>query len=80
MLLRVQEIGKDSLSLIMYFLNSAELIIEEKIDYNDLLNSIQDEAASLKKDVDLSASGNKSDESTNGTLGLLGFYVYQYFF
>ncbi|XP_019156701.1 PREDICTED: carbon catabolite repressor protein 4 homolog 4 isoform X2 [Ipomoea nil] len=50
---------------IFYKPKSAELIIEEKIDYNDLLNSIQDEAASLKKDVDLSASGNKSDESTN---------------
>ncbi|XP_059275426.1 carbon catabolite repressor protein 4 homolog 4-like isoform X2 [Lycium ferocissimum] len=44
---------------IFYKQDSAELVIEEKIDYNDLVPSIQDDTASVDKEENLPADGKK---------------------
>lgn len=44
---------------IFYKQDSAELVIEEKIDYNDLVPSMQDNNSSEDKDENLPAGGNK---------------------
>ena len=46
----------------------AELVVEEKIEYNDLVNSIQDGTAMhADKDNDTLASVNKDTEPNKGT-------------
>ncbi|KAK4364820.1 hypothetical protein RND71_016178 [Anisodus tanguticus] len=61
---------------IFYKQDSAELIIEEKIDYNDLVPSIQDDTA-VDKEANLPAGGNKNlasegDVSLKNSLADLG--------
>ncbi|XP_059663062.1 carbon catabolite repressor protein 4 homolog 4-like isoform X2 [Cornus florida] len=52
---------------IFYKHNSTELVLEEKIEYNDLANSIQDGTTSgIDKDNDKLASGNKDAEPQDG--------------
>ncbi|XP_019234873.1 PREDICTED: carbon catabolite repressor protein 4 homolog 4 isoform X2 [Nicotiana attenuata] len=48
---------------IFYKQDCAELVIEEKIDYNDLVPSIQYDTASTDKEANLPADGNKKLES-----------------
>ncbi|KAA8527989.1 hypothetical protein F0562_035142 [Nyssa sinensis] len=52
---------------IFYKHKSAELVLEEKIEYNDLVNSIQDETTLyVDKDDDALTSGNKDSEPNDG--------------
>ncbi|XP_060207906.1 carbon catabolite repressor protein 4 homolog 4-like isoform X4 [Lycium barbarum] len=44
---------------IFYKQDSAELVIEEKIDYNDLVPSIHDDTVSVDKEANLPADGDK---------------------
>ncbi|KAG8375264.1 hypothetical protein BUALT_Bualt10G0082400 [Buddleja alternifolia] len=56
---------------IFYNQNSAELVIEEKIDYNDLVGLVEDgKTSSLDKDDNLLVGGNK--EKSNSGLELKG--------
>ncbi|KAF3679765.1 Carbon catabolite repressor protein 4 -like protein 4 [Capsicum annuum] len=51
---------------IFYKLNSAELLIEEKIDYNDLVPSTQDDTASEDKEESLLPDGGNKKLASKG--------------
>ncbi|CAK7355913.1 unnamed protein product [Dovyalis caffra] len=53
---------------IFYKPNCADLILEERIEYNDLVNSIEDESILCDdKQNDIQANGNESSEPKNGS-------------
>ncbi|XP_055820832.1 carbon catabolite repressor protein 4 homolog 4 isoform X2 [Solanum dulcamara] len=53
---------------IFYKQDSAELVIEENIEYNDLVPSIQDDTSSEDKEENLPAGGNKNLASKDASL------------
>lgn len=64
------------LTFVLILLLRAELVIEEKIDYNDLVNSIQDETA-LCTDLNKITldSGNKDAASKDGIAFLIQLII-----
>lgn len=61
----------NSFYLKFYDIYSAELVIEENIEYNDLVPSIQDDTSSEDKEENLPAGVNKKLASKGGILLLL---------
>ncbi|KAJ4729123.1 carbon catabolite repressor protein 4-like 4 [Melia azedarach] len=52
---------------IFYKHNCAELLVEERIEYNDLVNSIQDGSSCGGNQKNMLAKGNDNAESKNGS-------------
>lgn len=61
----------NSFYLKFYAIYSAELLIKEKVEYNDLVPSNQDDTSSEDKEENLPAGGNKKLASKGGILLLL---------